>query len=93
MTYRPIDPDVKIDHSINWTNWLDPGVNIVGNPTWTIYPVGPTLSDTSIVGNIATVFVAGCVVGVVYKLTCHIVTDAAVAQTQERSIELRCDHR
>lgn len=93
MAYDLIDPDVMIDHSIDWTSWLDPGVSIVGNPTWSIYPTGPTLSNPSITGNIATVFIAGCALGVVYKLTCHIVTDAAVAQTQERSIELRCDHR
>lgn len=93
MTFRLIDPDEKLDFSIDFTSWLDAGVNITGAPVWAISPVGPTLSDESNSSTIATVFVSGGTLGVVYLLSCKITTNASVAQTSERSITLRCETR
>ncbi len=91
--YRLIDPDEKLDFSIDWSDWLDSGVLITGTPTWAISPTGPTLSDQVDTTTVSTIFVNGATLGVVYLLSCKIVTDAVTAQTAERTITLRCEQR
>lgn len=93
MTFRLIDPDEKLDVTIDWSDWLDSGVLITGTPTWSISPTGPTIEDQSNTTTTATTFVDGATIGVVYVLSCKIVTDASPAQTAERSITLRCETR
>ncbi len=93
MTFRLIDPDEKLDFTASFVDWLDSGVVITGTPTWTISPTGPTLSDQVNTTTTATIFVSGATLGVVYLLSCKIVTDATTAQTSERSITLRCETR
>ena len=93
MSFRLIDPDEKLDFSVDFSDWLDTGVNISGTPTWAISPTGPTIGDQSNTTTAATIFVSAATLGVVYLLSCKIVTDAATAQTAERSITLRCETR
>ncbi len=93
MTFRLIDPDEKLDFSIDFSSWLDSGIEITGTPTWTIAPTGPTLADQSNTTTVATIFVSGATLGVVYLLSCKITTTASVAQTSERSTTLRCETR
>lgn len=93
MSYRLIDPQEKLDFSVDWNTWLDTGVSVSGASTWTIDPTGPTLSNQTDAANISTIFVADATLGVVYLLTCQVTTDAATAQIAERSIALRCEHR
>lgn len=93
MSYRLIDPDEKLDFSIDWNTWLDAGVDIAGTPVWSITPTGPTLSGQVTVAGVSTTFVEGCTLGVVYLLSCKITTNAATAQIAERSIALRCEQR
>ncbi len=93
MTFRLIDPDEKLDFTANFASWLDSGIEIAGTPIWTIFPTGPTLSDQSNTVSAATIFVAGATLGVVYYLSCKIVTTKSVPQTAERTIVLRCDQR
>ena len=93
MTFRLIDPDEKLDFSIDFSDWLDTGVTITGLPVWSIDPTGPTLSDEVNTTTVATVFVSGATLGVVYLLSCKITTSASVPQTSERSITIRCDRR
>ncbi len=89
MAYRLIDPDAKKDYSLTWVDWLDAGV-AVATFTWSIFPTGPTLSDQVDASPQSTIFVSGCENGIVYELTCTIITDAVTAQTDDRSITLRC---
>ena len=93
MTFRLIDPAEKLDFSVDWSDWLDSGILISGTPVWTIFPTGPTLSDQSNTNTQATIFVSDTTLGVVYQLTCKIVTTKSVPQTAERTIALRCDQR
>ncbi len=91
--YRLIDPDDKLDFSVDLTDWLDAGVLISGTPTWTIFPTGPTLSDQADTTTRSTIFVSGATLGVTYLLQCKLVTDAVTPQTTERTIALRCENR
>ena len=93
MSFRLIDPDEKLDFTVDFSDWLDSGVEISGTPTWTINPTGPTLADQADTTTKSTIFVSGATLGVVYLLSCKIVTNAATPQTQERSITLRCETR
>ncbi len=93
MSYRLIDPNEKLDFSANFADWLDTGVLISGVPTWTIFPTGPTLGDQADTTTQSTIFVSGATLGVVYLLSCKIVTNATTAQTAEQTITLRCEQR
>ena len=93
MTFRLIDPDEKLDFSVDFSSWLDDGVTISGVPTWSIDPTGPTLGDQVDTTTKSTIFVSGATLGVVYVLSCKAVTNASTAQTSERSITLRCETR
>ena len=93
MTYRLIDPDEKLDFTVDWSDWLDTGVEISGTPTWTISPTGPTISGKTNTTTAATAFIEGATLGVTYLLQCKIVTNAATPQTAERTITLRCEQR
>lgn len=93
MSLRIIDPDEKLDFTIDLSSWLDSGVFITGTPVWSISPAGPTLSDQADTTTKSTTFVSGATLGVVYLLSCKITTDATTAQTSERSITLRCETR
>lgn len=93
MTFRLIDPDEKLDFTIDFTSWLDTGVDIAGTPAWSIDPTGPTLSDQADTTKKSTIFVSGATLGVVYVLSCKATTNATTAQTSERSITLRCETR
>jgi hypothetical protein len=93
MSFRLIDPDEKLDFTVDFSSWLDTGVLITGTPAWTISPTGPTIGDQTNTTTAASIFVSGATLGVVYLLSCKITTDAAVAQTAERSITIRCETR
>lgn len=93
MSFRLIDPDEKLDFSIDFSSWLDAGILISGTPVWTISPADPTLSDQADTTTKSTIFVSGATLGIVYLLSCKAVTNAATPQTTERSITLRCETR
>lgn len=93
MSYRLIDPNEKLDFSVDWNTWLDSGVSVTGPGTWSIDPTGPTLGNQVDAAGITTIFVSGCTLGQVYLLTCQVTTDAATAQIAERTITLRCENR
>lgn len=93
MSYRLIDPDEKLDFSVDFSDWLDAGILITGIPVWSISPTGPTLSGQVDTTTKSTIFVNGATLGVVYVLSCKATTDAATSQISERSITLRCETR
>ena len=93
MTFRLLDPDEKLDFTIDWSDWLDSGVQITGTPIWAIAPLGPTLSDQTNTTTTTSIFVADATLAVVYLLSCKITTDAGTAQTAERTITIRCEQR
>ncbi len=93
MSYRLIDPDEKLDFTVDWSDWLDAGVLVSGTPTWAISPTGPTLSDQVGTTTTSTIFVSLATLGVTYLLSCKMITDAATPQTAERTITLRCEQR
>ncbi len=93
--YYLINPGTsgKLDFSFDWANWLDGAVEIDGVPVWTVFPLGPTISDESTTATITTAFLSDCTLGVVYLLSCEIITDNAVAQTTKRTKAIRCEQR
>ena len=93
MSYRLIDPDEKLDFSVDLSSWLDAGVLISGVPVWSISPTGPTLGDQADTTTVSTIFVSAATLGVVYLLSCKLTTDATTPQITERTITLRCEQR
>ena len=95
MTYRLIDPDSVLDYTISFADWLDTGVliDLTPIPVWTIDPTGPTLANQANTTTTSTIYVSGLTAGVVYRLSCKIITNASTPQTVERTIMLRCAQR
>ena len=85
-----IDPATKVDYGIDWTDWLTAGDTITTS-VWEISPAGPTLSAGSMTSTSTAIFIEGCAVGKIYRLTNRIST--VQARTDERSIVLRCEER
>ena len=92
MSYRLIDPDETLDYAVDWSDWLDTGI-VISTTTWSITPTGPTLSGQSDGSTSSRIYVSGCTLGVVYRLSCKITTSAATAQVAERTVVLRCEQR
>ncbi len=94
MALQLIDPDDKLDYSIDWVDWVDSGIEIDGvTPVWSIFPTGPTLSDQVDTVSKSTIFLSLCTLGVVYELSCKVNTDASTVQIAERSWTIRCEQR
>ena len=86
------DPEARLDYSMNWAPWLPDG-DTIDVSTWSIEPVGPTLSSASVSvsGLVATVYVEGATEGETYILTNHIVTIGA--REDDRSVKLKVKDR
>ena len=95
MAFQLIDPDSKLDFTLDFSDLLDTGVliDLTPIPVWTILPTGPTLSNQANTTTTSTIYVSGATRNVVYRLSCLIITDAATPQTFERTIMLRCAQR
>ena len=97
MPYRLIDPDEKLDYSCDWATFLDDGgspSDTISSSSWSITDAGspaPTLSGQVDTTNSSTIFVEGCTLFEVYRLSNKIVT--AQGRTAERTITLRCAQR
>ena len=97
MPYLLIDPDEKLDYTCDWTTFLDDGgspSDTISTSTWSITDAGspaPTLSGGTESDGVATIFVEGCTLGEVYRLSNKIVT--VQGRTAERTITLRCEQR
>ena len=85
-----IDPDAKLDYSVNWEHWLDDD-DAIDTSTWAITPTGPTLSGSTHDDTGTIVWVDGCTSGTTYTLTNSIVTDDG--REDDRSITLHCEQR
>lgn len=85
-----IDPDAKLDYSVDWTDWLN-GVDVIDTSTWAITPTGPTLSAPTHDDTGTIVWVDGCTVDTTYRLTNSIVTDDG--REDDRTITLHCEQR
>ncbi len=96
MSFFLIDPQERLDFTLDWTSFLGEGGSpldaIVGS-SFTISPLEPgsttepALSGESSTPVTATIFVSNCAVGSLYRLTNRIVTSAG--RVAERSISLR----
>lgn len=93
MAFLLIDPDEKLDFTVDFSTWLDTGVTISGVPVWTVTPTGPVLGNQANTTTKSTIFVSGCTLGQVYRLSCKAVTNATTPQTVERTITLRCEQK
>ena len=92
MSFILQDPDESLTHSVDWVDWLPTG-DAVASASWAITPTGPTVTDLGESGTIVSADVSGCTRGVIYRLTCDMVSDAASAETGQQSIMIRCDHK
>lgn len=96
MAYRLIDPDETLDFSMDWSDFLDDGspTDSISSSSWSIEGGGsptPTLSGGVTNGDVTSIFLSGCEVGEVYRLSNKIVTSQG--RTAERSWTLRCAQR
>ena len=92
MAFELIDPDEKLSFAIDFTTLLA-GEDIAGTPVWNISPSGPTIGEQTETTKIATIFVNGVTLSVVYELSCKIATNGATPRTFEKSVTLRCEQR
>lgn len=90
MAYLLIDPQTKKDFTLEWADFLDAGLSVTSF-TWSVLPLGPTLSDQVDAATRSTIYMTGGTVGTVYSLSCLATTDASVPQVVERSIAVRCE--
>lgn len=86
-----IDPDERLDFTVDWADWLAQGDTIQAS-TWTVTPSGTVALDgESVSAAAATVFMSAARFGDLYRLTNRIVT--AQNRTGERSLAIRCEQR
>ena len=82
------DPQSTLDYQFDWTDWL--GGDEIATSLW-IVPVGLTQSNATHTTTVATVFLAGGYLGVIYVVTNRITT--SLGRTAERSIVIRIANR
>ncbi len=90
MTFVLQDPDETITHTIEWSVWL-PTEDTITSGSWAITPTGPTVNDLGESGTQISADVSNCTRGVIYRLTCDMVSSGG--ETGQKSITIRCDHR
>lgn len=73
-------------YSIDWDDdWLPSG-DTLQSATWTISPSGPTITDLGEASNVASVRVEGVTAGVLYRLTCSMVSTGGETGKQRFAI-------
>lgn len=83
------DPAAVLDYSMDWSTWLEADETI-SQSTWSV-PTGITSPDETNTTTIATVWLAGGVVGREYTITNLIVTTSG--RQDERSFRVRIQNR
>jgi hypothetical protein len=86
------DPDAILDFLFDWSDWLNTGESIASH-TITISGTGLTLDSSSENSGIVTAWLSGGTSGIVYSVTCNIVTDNATPRTDERTMKIRIQER
>jgi hypothetical protein len=78
------DPDAVLDYEWDWARWLDSDT-IVSHE---VFPIGAGITVDSHTATLTSVtaFVSGGTVGVLYGLTCRVVT--AGGRTDDRTINI-----
>lgn len=90
MSYVLQNPGTTVTHSIDWASWLATS-DSVASGSWEITPTGPTVIDLGEEGAVISVDVSDLTRGVIYRLTCSMVS--AAGEKPKRSIAIRCDHQ
>jgi len=99
MPYELQGPgDVDIDYSCDFSDYVEDGspTDSIDTFSWSIFPENDGSPSTSLhtqienQGNVTT-FVTNLEAGILYKLTCHIIT--VQGRTDERSITILCENR
>lgn len=86
-----IGPGEALDYEYDWSKWLGAQDDISGDPTWSIVPIGPTVTPSAPANKKTQAIVSGCVFGKTYRLRCRIVSQAG--RTAEREFTLKCGDR
>ena len=90
MAFFLQDPDEKLTHSVDWVDWLATD-DTIASGSWSITPAGPTVLDLGESGTVVSASVESCTRGVIYRLTCDMVSNDG--ETGQQSIAIRCDHK
>ncbi len=90
MTFVLQDPDETLTHSVDWVDWLATS-DTISSGSWAITPTGPTVADLGESGTVISANVSACTRGVLYRLTCDMVSVAG--EIGQKSISIRCDHK
>ena len=80
-------PGTTRTHTVEWSTWLPTG-DAISSGSWAITPTGPTVADLGESGTEISADVSDLTYGVVYRLTCAMVSDGG--ETEDQSIEIRC---
>lgn len=89
------DPDAVLDFLFDWSEWLAAGESIASHTITITGESTPALTLDSSSENSGVVFawLSGGTVGVVYDVTCNIVTDNNPTRTDERTMKIRVQQR
>lgn len=90
MGFKLQDPDETLTHAFEWTEWLASG-DTIASASFVITPTGPTVNDLGDSGTVSSAEVLGCTLGVIYRLTCSMVSTDG--ETGQQSDVIRCDHK
>jgi hypothetical protein len=85
------DPAAVLDHGMDWSDWLDEGEMIAGQPTVVPEPAGLTISAITQADGVVNWRVSGGTLGQDYIVTCRIQT--SLGRADERSVRYRVRDR
>lgn len=85
------DPAAVLDHGMDWTEELDDGETITGQPTVTALPAGLTIAAVNAANGIVSWRVSGGTLGKDYIVTVGITTSAG--RVLELSVRYRVGNR
>ncbi len=71
-------------------DWLA-SADSISSASWAITPTGPTVTDLGESGTVVSASVENCTRGVIYRLTCDMVSNDG--ETGQKSVAIRCDHK
>lgn len=87
----PKDPDATLDYTLDWSDWLNDGENLIAVD---IAVDGVTLVQTQLTNQMVTAWISGGTVGNTVSLRYRITTDSSpVQRIDDRTLKIRIAER
>lgn len=89
MSVYYLDSNSRLDHSVDWSAWLETG-DAIATSEW-LSPDGLTTDTPTVDGAVATVWLSGGEAGQRYRVTNRVTTTAG--RIDDRTLHIRCTER